>query len=92
MALLPSWLGGDPSDVAEASKILAEPDPLLPKPDRERSSPAEMKYKAGQERSGVVRDCPLGTSHDRCEWQASGTTAGGDPVLWCAVGSTSTVG
>ena len=31
---------------------------------------------AGRGRRGVVRGCPLGTDHDRCEWHGSGTTRG----------------
>jgi hypothetical protein len=42
-------------------------DPLLPKPDRPRSSPAKVGIRAGRGRLGVVRGCPQETGHDRCE-------------------------
>jgi hypothetical protein len=32
-----------------------------------------MGNSAGRGRFLVVRGCPLGTVHDRCEWHASGT-------------------
>jgi hypothetical protein len=41
--------------------------PLLPKPDRPRSSPAKVGIRAGRGRLGVVRGCPQETGHDRCE-------------------------
>jgi hypothetical protein len=37
---------------------------------------------AGRGRRGVVRGCPLGTDHDRCEWHGSGT-ARGQPWYAC---------
>ena len=49
------------------------PDYLLAKPDRAGSSPWETVIGAGRGRCGVVRGCPLGTDHDRCEWHGSGT-------------------
>ena len=56
--------------------------PLLPKPDRGRSSPARMRNDAGRGCFGVARGCPLGTDHDRCEWHGSGT-ARGQPWYAC---------
>jgi hypothetical protein len=47
--------------------------PLLPRPDRPGSLPEEMGNAAGRLRPGVVRGCPLGTGHDRCEWHGGGT-------------------
>ena len=55
------------------------PDPLLAKPDRPAWSPATAGNGAGRGRCGVVRDCPLETNQDRCEWHGSGT-AGEDNV------------
>jgi hypothetical protein len=37
---------------------------------------------AGRGRRGVVRGCPLGTDHDRCEWHGTGT-ARGQPWYAC---------
>jgi hypothetical protein len=51
-------------------------DPLLAKPDRAGTLPATAGNGAGRARRGVVRDCPPGTSQDRREWHARGTTSG----------------
>jgi hypothetical protein len=63
-------------------------DPLLPKPDRAGSLPAETVNCAGRGRCGVVPGCPLGTGHDRCDWHASGMAGVDDPGtpwrLWFA--------
>ena len=52
-------------------------DPLLAKPDRAASLPAKAANVAGCGHCGVVRECPLGTGQDRCEWHASGTASEG---------------
>jgi hypothetical protein len=57
-------------------------DHLLPKPVRPGWLPATIGDGAGRGWFGSVRGCPLGTVQDRCEWQASGTAAGG---TWRAV-------
>jgi hypothetical protein len=57
-----------------------------PKPDRVRSSPAEVENGAGRERFGTVRGCPLGTVQDWYEWRASGKTGEVDPAHGGAVG------
>jgi hypothetical protein len=53
-------------------------DYLLAKPDRPAWSPATAGNGAGRGRCGVVRDCPVGTSQDRCEWHGSGTAGEND--------------
>jgi hypothetical protein len=63
-------------------------DHLLAKPDRPAWSPATARNGAGRGRCGVVHDCPLGTSQDRCEWHGSGT-AGEDDVRGPGCESTS---
>jgi hypothetical protein len=65
-------------------------DPLLAKPDRTGSSPWETVTRAGHTGRGIVRDCPLGTGQDRCEWHASGTAGAIDSVQPGGVGSTVT--
>jgi hypothetical protein len=54
-------------------------DPLLAKPDRAGALPAETVNSPGHGQDGVVRECPLATDQDCCEWQACGTAGGDGP-------------
>jgi hypothetical protein len=76
-------------DAVRTQRGPASLDYLLAKPDRAGSSPATTGDGAGRDRCGVVRDCPLGTGQDRCEWHGSGTASENDhrsigarPVTW----------
>jgi hypothetical protein len=57
---------------------LRSSDSLLAKPDRAGSLAGDVVIAAGRGRRGLVRECPLGTGHDRCEWHGSGTAGEDD--------------
>jgi hypothetical protein len=52
--------------------------PLLPKPDRPLLSPARTGKGAVRGWFVVVRDCPLRTVQDRCEWHVRGAASADD--------------
>ena len=58
---------------------------MLPKPDPAELLPAETVNSTALGPDGVVRECPLGTGEDRCEWHASGTAGEYDfrGAPWC---------
>jgi hypothetical protein len=77
---------GEPWDVGGGDGTRTHA-PLLAKPDRAASLPAEAANGAGRGHFGVVHGCPLGTGQDRCEWHASGTVGEDDLAYGDAVGS-----
>jgi hypothetical protein len=54
-------------------------DHQLAKPVRGCSLAGRVSNGAGHGHRGIVRECPLGTGHDRCQWHASGTAGEDEP-------------
>jgi hypothetical protein len=76
----PGWDSDWPDAARPMQASTTRPhDPLLAKPDWARSLAADVVIAAGRGRHSLVRECPLGTGQDRCEWHGSGT-AGEDNV------------